>query len=361
MTIKDNKEFNQTMLFGRAAPSGYEKNSVLYFREEMEKIGLNHTVTDSMWNCVMSVGSSLSRTNKTILIEGHIDSCSFLVSHITKNGYIRVIKQGGPDRKCMQGHKFNIQTRSMSVLSAICPKKAIHIETQIDRNKVDDWTDLVLDIGCNTIDDVKSLGVQVGDIVTYSNDYYCYSFGKDGKYVISQTMDDKAAILCLYELGKRLKSIEKALDEKGIRIFLAATSSEETGTRGATNVAMRLQPDYSISIDCTHSVPSELGGVVAAGNDILCGKGVVLCFGPASNRDFMYELQTVAEENSIDYQLQAVGANGTNCNAIQMFGGNCKTALLSYPLQGMHTPVEKVQWTDLDSVVNLISHWIDIL
>ncbi len=310
----------------------------------------------------MSVGSNSSReSSRSILIEGHIDSCSFLVSHITKNGYIKVIKQGGSDRKCMHGHKFNIQTRSMSLLPAICPKKAIHLETQADRNKVDDWTDLVLDIGCDTIDDVKSFGVQVGDIVTYSNDYYCYSFGKDGKYVISQTLDDKAAILCLYELGKRLKYIEQILDEKGIRVYLAATSSEETGTRGATNVAMRLQPDYSISIDCTHSFSSELGGIVELENDILCGKGAVLCFGPASNRDFMYELQTVAEKNSVDYQLQAVGPNGTNCNAIQMFGGNCKTALLAYPLQGMHTPVEKVQWTDLDSVVDLIKHWIDIL
>lgn len=75
----------------------------------------------------------------------------------------------------------------------------------------------------------------------------------------------------------------------------------------------------------------------------------------------MYQLVDVANKNAIKYKRQATGAQGTNCNAIQLYSVDCATALISYPLQSMHTTVEKVAWNDLDEVSNLIQGYISSL
>ena len=355
--VKDNKDFNVELL-NAIAPSGYEKPSVDVFDKYMKDIGAIPVLHDKMHNSAWRL-----RQNTTnfllglpaILIEAHIDSCSFLVSNLTQDGYVNVIPQGGIDKKVVQGQSFYIYNKDGKRFRAICPKDPIHIETKEQRDRIDEISSMTLDCGCSSLTELKEVtGIDVGDIVVYANDCFEYDFGVKGKYIVSQNLDDKAGVMCVYDLAKRIsKEFTTQLTDKYDIIF-AVTGSEETGTRGAVQLAQELRCNYVISIDCTFANNRSF----AKYGNINTGKGAVINFSPASNREFSRDLQDAVRRNCVCHQLQATPPCGTNINAFQMYMPCCSTALVSYPLESMHTPVEKVCWSDLDAVVDTIISWL---
>lgn len=356
--IKDNKDFNMELL-NTIAPSGYEKPSVEIFDKYMKDIGgttsiLHDKMHNSVWRLRQETTNFLFGL-PTILIEAHIDSCSFLVSNLTQDGYVNIIPQGGIDKKVVQGQSFYIYNKDGKRFRAICPKDPIHTETKEQRDKINEISCMTLDCGCSSLTELKeSTGIDVGDIVVYANDCFEYDFGVDGKYIVSQNLDDKAGVMCVYDLAKRIRQeFTNRLTDK-YDVLFAVTGSEETGTRGATQLAQELRCDYVISIDCTfanNNKPAKYG-------NIKTGKGAVINFSPASNREFSRNLQDAARRNCVSHQLQATAPTGTNINAFQMHMPNCETVLISYPLESMHTPVEKVCWSDLDAVVDTVIAWL---
>lgn len=48
-------------------------------------------------------------------------------------------------------------------------------------------------------------------------------------------------------------------------------------------------------------------------------------------------------------------ATGTDANVMQLVHGGVATALVSIPLRYMHTPVEVLDWADLEGAVKLLS------
>jgi endoglucanase len=63
-----------------------------------------------------------------------------------------------------------------------------------------------------------------------------------------------------------------------------------------------------------------------------------------------------AKEQGIDCQIMGIPrATGTDANVMQLARGGVATALISIPLRYMHTPVEVLDWTDLEGAVKLLS------
>lgn len=345
--VRDNVEFNEELL-RTEAPCGYEEASIKIWEKYMKELGMKHEFTDSMWNSCFSIGEG----SITVLISGHIDSCSFLISNITEEGYLHFICQGGANRRTIPDNNFTVIRRDGTKVNAFCPVTAIHLEDDDAYDTITKVEDLTFDVGATNKDEVLEMGIRVGDIVIYRNEGLDLNFGKN--FLISQNLDDKASILCLYELAKRLKNIEL----KGIKVYIAALTQEEEGLRGAKVIAHRLSPDYSIDIDCTHEVNPTTGGKEAIENDIKFGKGAVISFSPSCYRPLSYRLVDLAEEHKIPYQLQVGRSGGTNTAAIQTNSVNCKTALISYPMTSMHSSHEKVDWRDLETVTDLIEKFL---
>jgi endoglucanase len=63
-----------------------------------------------------------------------------------------------------------------------------------------------------------------------------------------------------------------------------------------------------------------------------------------------------ASEEAIACQVMGIPrATGTDANVMQLARGGVATALISIPLRYMHTPVEVLDWTDLQSAIKLLS------
>ena len=86
-----------------------------------------------------------------------------------------------------------------------------------------------------------------------------------------------------------------------------------------------------------------------------CGKGPVICYGPAVQnnvRDFIIE---IAKEKSIAFQRQAVSrSTGTDTDSFAYATEGVASALISLPLKYMHTTVETIAKSDMEAVIDLI-------
>jgi putative aminopeptidase FrvX len=89
--------------------------------------------------------------------------------------------------------------------------------------------------------------------------------------------------------------------------------------------------------------------------DVSCGKGPVLCYGPAVQMNVLKMIMEVAAKNKIDFQRQAVSrSTGTDTDSFAYSGEGVPSALISLPLKYMHTTVETVHEKDVEAVIELI-------
>ena len=131
---------------------------------------------------------------------------------------------------------------------------------------------------------------------------------------------------------------------------------EEIGLRGAEMIVRRLKPDLAFITDVTHDTQSPMYNKKTQG-DMSCGKGPVICYGPAVQnnvRDFIID---VAQENKIEFQRQAVSrSTGTDTDSFAYATEGVASALISLPLKYMHTTCETVHKDDVKNVIKLIYH-----
>jgi len=90
--------------------------------------------------------------------------------------------------------------------------------------------------------------------------------------------------------------------------------------------------------------------------DVAIGKGPILPRGANINHALFELLAETAAEEGIPVQFTGIPrATGTDANVMQISRGGVATALVKIPLRYMHTPVEVLDLSDLDSAVRLIT------
>lgn len=339
-------------------PSGFEKDGADVFVSDMIKhSNVEFEFIDKMWNACVSVGSDKEDALR-ILISGHSDQNCLIVTEITKNGFLKYATQGGISPKTVIDSDFYVivnEEGNKKLIPCFCSYKAIHLEKADDRKKCPEHTDLVLDLGCKSKEEVEALGVRVGDIVVFDNSKLNMDFGPDGQYIVGSGLDDGVACGVVYDVIKNLNT--KELIEKNIRVYGACITSEETGARGVGPVVRKVQPHISIDIDVCHDSIKEVGEDET--RPAKMGDGVVLNYGPDKYRPLNTDLRNIANENDIKLQVIAGRAGGTNTNSIQMMSDDCATTLLSIPCRYMHSGThEMVNKNDIDGCIDLIDNFI---
>jgi endoglucanase len=67
----------------------------------------------------------------------------------------------------------------------------------------------------------------------------------------------------------------------------------------------------------------------------------------------------LAKYNHIPYTLEVCsGKTGTNADNILTTGSGIRTGLISVPIKNMHTPVETVKLSDIESVSQIMAEFI---
>ncbi len=280
-----------------------------------------------------------------VVIEAHADEISWFVNYITKDGLIYVIRNGGSDHQIAPSKRVNIHT-DKGIVKAVFGWPAIHTRSG-EKEEAPTLKNIFLDCGCTSSDEVEKLGIHVGCVITYEDEFMILN----NRYYVGRALDNRAGGFMIAEVARLLTENKNKLP---FGLYIVNSVQEEIGLRGAEMIAHRIKPNIAIITDVTHDTQTPMISKITQG-DLACGKGPVVSYAPAVQTNLNKLLIKAAEANNIPFQRQASSrSTGTDTDAFAYSNDGVVSALISLPLRYMHTTVEMIHKEDVDNVIRLI-------
>lgn len=282
-----------------------------------------------------------------VVIEAHADEISWFVNYITDDGLIYVIRNGGSDHQIAPSKRVIIHTKSGQV-KGLFGWPAIHTRKRGEKNEEPPKPDnIFIDIGAKSKDEVEEMGVHVGCVITYPDEFMVLN----DRYYVCRALDNRIGGFMIAEVARLLKENNVHLP---FGLYVTNSVQEEVGLRGAEMITQSIRPDVAIITDVTHDTSTPMIDKKKEG-DTQCGKGPVVFYAPAIQNRLRALILDTAQKKNIPFQRAASSrVTGTDTDAFAYSNGGVASALISLPLRYMHTTVEMVHKEDVENVIRLI-------
>lgn len=302
---------------------------------------IHSDIYGNVWGVVKSKNNP---NDYRVAIEAHCDEIAWIISHISEDGKISVNKFGGSDIQIAPSKKVMVHTRKHGMIPGVFGWTAVHIRKGQD--KLPDIKSLFIDVGLDTIEKVRSVGIEVGNLVTFSEE-----FETMGDYYVGKALDNKMGGFIISQVIRQLKENSVSLPYD---LYVVNCVQEEVGLFGAKMVAQTIKPNVAIITDVCHNTNTP-GVDKKQECDIKGGKGAVLEHTAQNHKVLLELLRKVADEKAIDYQLD-VGSYGNDTMGFFLANGGIPTTIIALPLKYMHTTVEMAHKKDVKAVIDLFYH-----
>lgn len=328
-----------------ASPTGFESSGQLLWLEYIKPY-IDEYFTDTYGTVVGVVNPG---KKYKVVLEAHADEISWFVNYINNDGYVYLRKNGGSDHMIAPSKRVNIHT-DKGIVPAVFGWPAIHVRESKDE-KAPDMKSLFLDLGCSSKEEVEKLGVHVGSVVTFQDEFTVLN----KKWYCGRALDNRIGGFMIAEVARMIKENKKKLP---FSLYIVNAVQEEIGLKGAEMIAHRIQPDVAIITDVCHDTQSPPYNKIVSG-DLTSGKGPVLTYGPAVQNNLLKMLIDVADKKKIPFQrASATRATGTDTDAFAYSNAGVCSALISLPLKYMHTTVEMVHQEDVENIAKLMYEFV---
>jgi putative aminopeptidase FrvX len=266
------------------------------------------------------------------------------VHYITKDGFIYLRRNGGSDHMIAPSKRVNIHT-DKGIVKAVFGWPAIHMRQQKDETP--SMKNIFLDCGCDSKEEIEKLGVHVGCVVTFEDEFMILN---KNRYV-GRALDNRVGGFMIAEVARLIKENKVKLP---FGLYIVNSVQEEVGLRGAEMIARKIKPDVAIITDVCHDTYTPMVDKIENG-DQKSGDGPVLTYGPAVQNNLLKLIIETAKKNKISFQRAAASrATGTDTDAFAYSNEGVTSALISLPLRYMHTTVEMVRKEDVEDTIRLI-------
>lgn len=330
-----------------AAPTGFETSGQQLWLSYIKPY-IDEYFTD---NYGTVVGVINPEAEYKVVIEAHADEISWFVHYITDDGFIYLRRNGGSDHMIAPSKRVNIHT-DKGIVKAVFGWPAIH--TRQDKDDAPSLKNITLDCGCTSKKEVEKLGVHVGCVVTFEDEFMVLN---KNKYV-ARALDNRIGGFMIAEVARLLKESKTKLP---FGLYIVNAVQEEIGLRGAQMIAHKIKPDVAIVTDVCHDTNTPMIDKKVQG-DFKGGDGPVLTYGPAVQNNLLKHIIKAAEGNKIPFQrLAASRATGTDTDAFAYSNEGVPSALISLPIRYMHTTVEMCNKEDVENIIKLILESIKTL
>ena len=322
------------------SPTGFESEGQKLWLEYMKPY-----VDDYIVDNYGSVAGIINPGKKyKVVIEAHADEISWFVHYITKDGFIYLMRNGGSDHMIAPSKRVNIHT-DKGIVKAVFGWPAIHMRK--GKEETPSLKNIFLDCGCKTKEEVEALGIHVGCVATFEDEFMILN---KNKYV-GRALDNRMGGFMIAETARLLKESKTKLP---FTLYVVNSVQEEIGLRGAQMIAQRIKPDVALVTDVCHDTNTPMVSKIENG-DLKSGDGPVLTYGPAVQNNFLKQIISTAEKKNIPFQRAVVSrSTGTDTDAFAYSNEGVTSALISLPLRYMHTTVEMVHKDDVENSIRML-------
>ncbi len=322
------------------SPTGFESEGQKLWLEYLSPY-IDEYFTDNYGSVV---GVINPKASYKVVIEAHADEISWFVNYITKDGFIYLRKNGGSDHLIAPSKRVNIHT-DKGIVKGIFGWPAIHMRQQ--KEDAPTMKNIFLDCGCDTKEEVEKLGIHVGCVATFEDEFMILN---KNRYV-GRALDNRMGGFMIAEVARLLKEEKTKLP---FALYIVNSVQEEIGLRGAEMIAQRIKPDVAIITDVCHDTHTPMVDKIENG-DLKSGDGPVLTYGPAVQNNLLKQIISIATKNKIPFQRAAASrSTGTDTDAFAYSNEGVSSALISLPLRYMHTTVETVRKEDVENTIRLL-------
>lgn len=332
------------------SPSGYEDRLANVIRKTLLNYMPRTKVSIDFHKNVVAIIEG--KTKKKVMIDAHLDQLGFLVYNIDKWGYISLTSIGGHDLSILRGRKVLILSERHRPFEGVIGTKHAHlIGYRKEKEEIPEkTTDLTLDIGVRNRRQVMKY-VSIGDPLIISPSFDNLT----EEYYTGSGFDDKAGC---YILIQTIKEIRRQSKKPKPTLIFTFSSQEEIGCKGAKELVRRYKPDLFVGIDVTLATDSYEVDEREAGKCEL-GKGIMVTKGVNIHRPSLKLMQSLARCNKVKVQYQATnGDEGFNADVVGNELDGIRILNLGIPCRNLHSPVEIVNFRDLNYGVRLLKSFL---
>ena len=302
------------------SPTGFTDKAAAWVKSAFEKLGYPAQLT-TKGGVLIDLGGADKENG--LLLAAHADTLGGMVAEIKADGRLRITPLGGMNANNAEAENLRVYTRGGKVIEGtlqLC-NASLHVNAQYNDTKRDfNTTEVVLDSPVFTAEDVKKLGIEVGDIVCFDPRTQRTESG----YLKSRFLDDKLSVGILLGFAKYLADEKICLPRK---TYIHVTVYEEVGHGGSGSVPAGVTECISVDMGC---VGSGLG----------CTERQVSICAKDSGGPYSYEvvgkLIEAAKETGADYAVDVYPMYGSDVEATLRSGYDIRHGLIGAGVYASH-------------------------
>ncbi|MFW9907082.1 MAG: M42 family metallopeptidase [Candidatus Thorarchaeota archaeon] len=360
MSDKLNLKFLEA-LCNSFGPSGHETEAQKVAHEYGKQYA-DEVLFDRLGSVVFKHGNA----GPKIMMAGHVDEIGFVITEITKEGYLKFHQLGGWWDQTLLTQEvivrpFKDGEKIVGIIGAPPP----HVLSAEQRTKIVTKDDMYIDIGCSSKKEVEELGIRVGDPAVPrslfrtihrkrkekdEDDKNAEEKTVDVHLAIAKAFDDRIGVFIVVEALRRLS--ERNIKHPNI-VYAVSTVQEEIGLRGARTAAQMLEPDigFALDVDISGDSPGSKGLVQKMGHGVTISAGDGSMIPNPKLRRFVIE---VAEEMKIKHQPAFLKSGGTDAGAIHLSGMGAPSLFLGIATRYIHSHHAMLDLGDVEAAVELL-------
>ena len=323
------------------SPTGFTDTIVRRVSRELMDLGLEVDLTRR--GAIRAIRKG-ARAEGARAVVTHLDTLGAQVKLIKENGRLSLVPIGTWSARFAEGARVQIFTRKGTYRGTILPVKASGhtFNDEIDTLPIGwEHIELRVDALARNVDDVRRLGIEIGDIIAVEPQP---EFLENG-FIVSRHLDNKAGVAVALA---SLKALQDQKSKTPVDVHFLFTIAEEVGV-GASSI---LKPEVAsmIAIDNGTSAPGqnsdEFGVTIAMADQT----------GPFDYH-LTKKLVELCAANDIRYQKDVFRYYRSDSASALEAGADVRTALVTFGVDASHG-YERIHLHALRSLSELVTAYV---
>jgi len=329
-------------LLNIGSPTGYTEEAIAWLEKEFSALDIP-TWKTTKGGLIADFGGG--DANNALFLEAHCDTLGGMVAEIKANGRLRIVNIGGMNANNAEAENAVIVTRKNKKYEGTLQliDASLHVNGSYnDTLRGWDKMELVLDENVTSAEDVRELGVGVGDYVCFDPRTRVTESG----YIKSRFLDDKLSVGILLGLAKYLKD-ENIVPVR--RVYAHFTVYEEVGHGGCASVPAGVTEALVVDMGCV-------------GEGLQCTeRQVSICAKDSSGpfcREIVLKLIEAAERAGADYAVDVYPHYSSDVATTLKAGHDLKHGLIGAGVYASHG-YERSHRDGVENTLKLLAAYIN--
>ena len=325
------------------SPSGFTSKVSQRVAQMAQEMGFAVTIT-TKGGVLIDLGGE--NADDGLLLEAHADTLGAMIAQIKGNGRLRLTPLGGMNANNAEGENVRLYTREGNCIEGTCQlaNASVHVNKEYDAAKRSwDTVEIVLDEDVHSGDDVRKLGLEVGDVVCFDP----RTVRTEKGYLKSRFLDDKLSVGILLGFATYLSDHGITLKR---RTFIHVTVYEEVGHGGSASVPAGVTEAISVDMGCV-------------GDGLNCTERQVSVCAKDSGGPYSYDivgkLIAAAKKSGADYAVDVYPYYGSDVEATLRAGFDLRHGLIGPGVYASHG-YERSHMDGIENTLKLLRVYLEV-